>query len=131
MNDGILQILYQAYKNVRINAIQLAKGSISGLSKVFAGSECPLSTISNWKHMNKTDYGKAKAMLISSAQCLQSLYSCSIMLPLISQLLYGIYSPNWLPVTVSFCKTQNAIFETWQLSARLLSAAVASGDPTV
>ena len=53
------------------------------------------------------------------------------MLPLIFQLLYGIYSPNWLPVTVSFCETQNAIFVAWQLSAGLLSAAAALGDPTV
>lgn len=98
-------------QNMRINMIQLAKESISGLSKVFTGSECPLWIITNWKYMNKADYGKAKAMLRSSAAvCLQSLYSCSTMLPLISQLLYGIYSPNWLQVTVSFCETQKCYF---------------------
>ena len=118
-------------QNLRMNAMQLAKESISGLNKVFTGSECPLSIITNWKYMNKADYGKAKAMLLGSAAVfLQSLYSCSIMLPLISQLLYGVCSPNWLQVTVS-CKIQNAIFVTWELTAGLLSTGEALGDPTV
>ena len=34
-------------QNMRINTIQLAKESISGLSKVFTGSECPLWIITN------------------------------------------------------------------------------------